>query len=214
MPDGAVTVTVRGAGLGIAAALFVVGASALVFPSAALVAPDPLQRAVAAVVLNGEYPARAREAAALYREGWVREIWLTQDPKSAPPTVRAVIADSGTVSNLRELERAGVPRAAVTVFEDMTSGTEAELRRVAQEADRRRADALMLVTSDYHTRRVRLLWCVAGRRSTRAIIRPGREGGLSAKPPWLVLILAKEYVGIARALSAGAWRCPVTSGAG
>ena len=42
-----------------------------------LVREDPLQPATAIVVLSGNIPTRALEAAALYHEGYAKEIWLT-----------------------------------------------------------------------------------------------------------------------------------------
>ncbi len=42
-----------------------------------LVKEDPLQHATAIAVLTGSLPARALEAAELYRQGYAKEIWLT-----------------------------------------------------------------------------------------------------------------------------------------
>src|SRR6266850_1399336 len=42
-----------------------------------LVKEDSLQKANAIAVLSGNFPARALEAASLYRSGYAREIWLT-----------------------------------------------------------------------------------------------------------------------------------------
>ena len=42
-----------------------------------LVKEDPLQKSTAIAVLSGSLPARALEAAELYRNGYAKEIWLT-----------------------------------------------------------------------------------------------------------------------------------------
>src|SRR4051812_49233191 len=53
---------------------------ALLFRSAGrwLVVADPLQPARAVVVLGGQVPFRAMEAANIYKQGWTREVWLTR----------------------------------------------------------------------------------------------------------------------------------------
>jgi hypothetical protein len=43
-----------------------------------LVVEDSLQPARSVVVLGRHVPFRAMEAAALYNQGWVSEVWLTQ----------------------------------------------------------------------------------------------------------------------------------------
>ena len=45
-----------------------------------LIVEDPLEKANAIVVLSGRMPMRAREAAALYREGWAPQVWVTWPP--------------------------------------------------------------------------------------------------------------------------------------
>src|SRR6202023_3664833 len=42
-----------------------------------LVKEDPIQKATAIAVLTGSLPARALEAAELYRHGYAKELWLT-----------------------------------------------------------------------------------------------------------------------------------------
>jgi len=57
-------------------------------------------------LLNGEHPGRAEEAVRLYRAGVGREVWLTDDPKSA-----GADGDAGTRSNLTHLVQHGsLPR--------------------------------------------------------------------------------------------------------
>ena len=43
-----------------------------------LIVDDALQPARSVVVLCGQVPFRAAEAAAVYRQGWAHEVWLTQ----------------------------------------------------------------------------------------------------------------------------------------
>ena len=42
-----------------------------------LVVSDPPQPSAAIVVLGGKVPFRAMEGASLYKQGWAREVWLT-----------------------------------------------------------------------------------------------------------------------------------------
>ena len=48
-----------------------------------LIVCDPLQRSTAIAVMGGELPYRAMEAAAIYRQGWAPEVWVSHDDLDA-----------------------------------------------------------------------------------------------------------------------------------
>jgi uncharacterized SAM-binding protein YcdF (DUF218 family) len=131
-----------------------------------LAVEDPLDRCPALVVLNGEHPGRADEAVRLYRAGFGREVWLTDDPRSSDAT-----GDAGTRSNRRHLVAHGVPDAAIYVVPGAASGTRAELAIVAAELRRRAAPCAILITSSLHLRRVRATWQRVAGETPRAIVR-------------------------------------------
>jgi uncharacterized SAM-binding protein YcdF (DUF218 family) len=119
---------------------------------------EVLRPASAIAVMNGDNT-RAETAAALFRAGYGREIWLTNDPRSGS----AGTADAGTAENLRRLERAGVPREAIRQMPSPAGSTKAELQQIGWQLRRRGMDAAIVVTSTLHGRRVRLLWdCAVG----------------------------------------------------
>ena len=132
---------------------------------------DPLDPCPIAVVLNGDHPGRADEAAALYRQAVPRQIWLTNDPRSGDRTD----ADAGTTSNVRRLVSRGVPAHGIRVLEGAASGTRAELMLVRMTAARDRLACVLAITSAPHTARVKVSWWRLGRAGSRLVVRHARE---------------------------------------
>jgi uncharacterized SAM-binding protein YcdF (DUF218 family) len=126
-----------------------------------LVVTDPLQPAQAIVVFGGNVPFRAMEAGRTYHAGWAREVWITQ----AATTEDDAALDKLGVERVAEselsrrvVERLGVPAAAIRMLPERIVNTADEVKAVAGEAQRVGADRVILITSKYHTRRVRILW--------------------------------------------------------
>ena len=132
---------------------------------------DPVGPCPVAVVINGDYPGRADEAAALYAQGVPQQIWLTNDPRSGGGTE----ADAGTTSNARRLTSRGVPARAIRVIEGAATGTLAELALVRAAAERDRVACVIVITSAPHTARVRVSWWRSGRAGPRLVVRHARE---------------------------------------
>jgi uncharacterized SAM-binding protein YcdF (DUF218 family) len=140
-----------------------------------LVVADPLDKAAAVVVLAGGMPFRPMEAAALYRDGWAPEVWLTREEHR--PTDEALSRLGIPVVREHEysrqvLVRSGVPDSAIRLLDGGVVNTVDEVKLVAAELQRRASDRVILVTSRFHTRRVRSTWAALVGRSPRAIVRP------------------------------------------
>jgi uncharacterized SAM-binding protein YcdF (DUF218 family) len=101
------------------------------------------------------------EAAAIYKDGWTREVWLTQG---------AVYAEDLALEQLgierpREHEysrlvliRSGVPEEAISLVPGTVQNTAEEVRAVASHLKLAGEGRLILITSKFHTRRVKAVW--------------------------------------------------------
>jgi len=128
-----------------------------------LVVSDPLQPARAIVVLSGESPYRAMEAAEVYKKGFAPEVWLTRAYERA---VRQAFENLGIHYvpeedyNVQVLERRGVPGKAIRVLSPLIRNTAEEELVIAKELREVGGDRVILVTSGLHTRRSRAIWHV------------------------------------------------------
>lgn len=139
-----------------------------------LVTEDPLQHAPAVVVFGGQVPFRAMEAAAIYRQGWTHEVWLTQrgvDPEDVALARLGIQRPPEYAYNRQVLERLGVSSNAIRVLNERNVNTAEEVRVIARELRSHGADRVILVTSKFHTRRVRVLWHALVGNHPEAIIR-------------------------------------------
>ena len=120
-----------------AAAVSVILAAILAFRAAGnwLVTADPLQPARAIVVLGGHVPFRAMEAAAVYKQGWAPEVWLTRGGFNAEEMAFEELGIDRTAEDVyshRVLERLGVPPAAIRTLPERNAITADEVRAVAR----------------------------------------------------------------------------------
>jgi uncharacterized SAM-binding protein YcdF (DUF218 family) len=126
-----------------------------------LVVEDPLSSARAVVALGGEVPFRAMEAAAIYRQGWTSEVWLTRPPQDAGEAALRQLGiqmPGDEVYNRAVLERLGVPVTAIRVLSRPAQNTAQEVQVIAEELQRAGGGQVILVTSKPHSRRVRATW--------------------------------------------------------
>ena len=133
-----------------------------------LIVVDPLAEADYIVVLGGDR-ARAVEAANLFRRGWAKKVIFSSHDEGA--------------DDLAATARAyGLPAAAV-LLDRQAARTASHPRTVAQlPGVRKDADRFIILTSPYHTARVRGCFMKAGYRN---IIMRGlnwRRGGQFAPP--------------------------------
>lgn len=168
-----------------------------------LVVSDPLQPAQAVVVLAGDFPFRATEAAALHRRGLAPRVWLL---RSGDPARDAALArlgwqpDGEEVADQRLLQQLGVPGSAIRVLDGRVQNTREEMERVWQELDRMGGGAVIVVTSKPHTRRVRATWrAVVGQRG-RIIVRHPQDDPFDAGAWWRstrdALAVSREVLGL------------------
>ena len=137
-----------------------------------LVAEDPLGKAKAIVVLSGAMPVRAIEAAKLYREGYAPEVWLTHSAEPAETLREMGIPFAGEDHyNTLVLIHEGVPAEAIRVLEPPIVNTADEIKVAASALARAKGEAVILVTTKVHTRRVRLLWRRLASGQGQAIVR-------------------------------------------
>jgi uncharacterized SAM-binding protein YcdF (DUF218 family) len=152
-----------------------------------LMVEDTLEPATAVVVLSGRAPFRAMEAASIYREGLVPEVWLTKEvvrPEEQALGRLGVAVVREEAYNREALERLGVKPEAIRVLASGVWNTVDEMRLVAAELGRDGGDRVIIVTSKAHSRRVRATWLAIVGASPRAIIRFAREEPYDARRWW------------------------------
>jgi uncharacterized SAM-binding protein YcdF (DUF218 family) len=169
-----------------------------------LVVEDPLGKASGIVVLSGAMPVRAIEAAKLYREGYAPEVWLTHSTEPAETLEEMGIPFVGEDQyNTLVLIHEGVPAEAIHSLEPPIVNTADEIRVAASALARANGNAVILVTTKVHTRRVSLLWrgLVSGR--GRAIVRAASGDPFNPGHWWRntsdALDVVREVLGILNA---------------
>jgi uncharacterized SAM-binding protein YcdF (DUF218 family) len=122
---------------------------------------DPLQNADAIVVIGGRVPFRAMKGAELYTQRIAPQVWLTMGNRSRAEIEMERLGVVPTLEHVYSqavLERLGVPREAITVIPGRNNNTATEMRTIGTFARQRKVSRVVLVTSNYHSRRVRTLW--------------------------------------------------------
>ncbi len=145
------------------------------------VAHRPLLRAAGdALVVNepastADAIVREARAAALFQAGAAPRVLVSR--QFVPGRVQTLI-EMGIRpldfqgESVRVLEKLGVPRDAIVTLDQPVEITETELRQVVAAAKARGWHRVTLVTSGFHTRRVRLIW----RREAAGAIEAGIVG--------------------------------------
>ena len=164
-------------GVGLVMALGVLGIRGL---GRWLIVSEALAPARAIVVLKGDYPFRAIEAAAIYAQGWAPEIWLTRTRAGpAAEALRRLGLRPGTEDEANRALLQGwlaVPGASIRLVDGAAANTTDELKHVAAELRNVGGDAVIIVTSKPHTRRVRATWlAVVGKRPAVVVRYPSDD---------------------------------------
>ena len=140
-----------------------------------LVAVDPLVKSDAILVLDGKTPHRELEAVMLFRAGWAPRIVISHPRSDLAEEVRREFElppEQDYV--LRVLRGAGVPTSAIVRLDRIVDNTLQELEAAFDYARGQGFRRLIIVSSAYHTRRVRFIWRTRFEREVPAVIRATR----------------------------------------
>jgi uncharacterized SAM-binding protein YcdF (DUF218 family) len=175
--------------------MFLLCATALLIASAAtygglqvvghwLVHEDTIHNANAIAVLSGNTPARALEAAELYRKGYAKEIWLTHPETMQAADGSIMQAPSEDEENRKVLREQGVPGKAIHVFETPITNTADELEVIGSALKSRGEDSVIIVTNKSHTRRVYTLWAKFHTTDGRMMVHAVSDDGFAPSAWW------------------------------
>jgi uncharacterized SAM-binding protein YcdF (DUF218 family) len=124
-----------------------------------LVVNDPLRKATAIAVLSGGMPARALEAARVYKQGYASRVWLTHSTEPGDTLAKLSIPYAAEDEYDRQiLIHEGVPEDAIEVLEPPIVNTADEMRTIGAALRTETDRAVIIVTSPVHTRRTKALW--------------------------------------------------------
>ena len=186
--------------------LVLVGSRSFLRVGSWLVVRDDPEPSAAIVVLSGGMPYRAMEGADLYNQGWAPEVWLTQDrdPKreeAVAPLGIELLSD--THDSRRILEAMGVPVHAIRVLPNIIRNTAEEVREISQTLSETGGERVIIVTSPFHTRRVRTLWRRLVGGAPRVLLQPATRDPYDAGRWWRrtddIWAVAKEILGLLNA---------------
>jgi uncharacterized SAM-binding protein YcdF (DUF218 family) len=190
--------------IGFAVVLFVLaGIYAFYHAGSWLVREDSLEKSQAILVLSGGLPDRALAAAEIYRDGYAREVWLTQplQPAAAMEGLHLPYAGEQEYSRMVLIEK-GVRPGDIRILKPRILNTADELHIVAEALDQQRGAPVIVVTSKAHTRRVRALWekVSRGHGGGRIVVRAAPEDYFDASHWWRstpdALSVVREYLGL------------------
>jgi len=126
-----------------------------------LIREDRLTPASAIVVLSGGVPARELEAADLFKQGIAPVILLPHDPERQGVLQlrgRGVAMETELELRLRILRTLGVPSGAIVVLDPEIQSTDREAVVVVDYAASHQLSSLVVVTSAFHTGRVKMVY--------------------------------------------------------
>ncbi len=171
-----------------------------------LVVEDPLQHARAVVVFGGHLPFRAMEAAEVYRHGWTHEVWLTQGgvhPEDLALERLGIERTPEHVYSREVLEHLGISSSAIRVVGEHNLNTADEVRTIAKELRSVGGDRIILITSKYHARRVKVIWRKLVGNHPDAIVRYTPDDPFQPGAWWKntadVMSVSREWFGLLNA---------------
>ena len=137
-----------------------------------LVVDDPLAPSDAIFVLEGRTPSREVEAAALYQRGLAPVVGLSlaRDPQQIARRVAGMPTPQEEARSI--VLRLGVPERAVILMTREVTNTEEELAAIAEIAHARGFRRIILVSSNSHTRRIRIMWDARHDAAVTALVHP------------------------------------------
>ena len=140
-----------------------------------LVVDEPLARSDVIFVTDGKTPERELEGAALFQEGWAPRVALTRPRDQVAEDVRRLAGEPlPQERGALILRRRGVPEAAIVRLERIVENTREELQADFDYARAHGFRRVIIVSSPYHTRRIRMIWSSRFDAEVPAIVRVTR----------------------------------------
>jgi uncharacterized SAM-binding protein YcdF (DUF218 family) len=166
-----------------------------------LVREDRLGPADEIVVLSGGLPARAEEAAEIFRGGYAHAVWVSRPASPGPELAAMGIAYTGEQDYSRDvLVQRGVPQADIQIFPHEINNTEQEVEEISALLARDQKTTAIVVTSAGHTRRVRALWQRLAGKNQRLIVRGAPQERVDLDHWWRnthdTLAVVREMLGL------------------
>ena len=170
-----------------------------------LVVNEPLARSDVIFVTDGKTPQRELEGAALFHEGWAPRVALTLPRESISEDVRRLAGEPAQQERASHiLRRRGVPEAAIVRLGGIVENTAEELRADFDYARAQGFRRVIIVSSPYHTRRIRMMWSSRFEAEIPAIVRLTRYEPVDPARWWrssrALEDISHEVVGIANFL--------------
>ena len=154
--------------------IFLAAAGALVFFKIGswLVVQDPAVHADVIIVLSGDLPVRAMQAAELYKAGYADQVWVSPPISPVDQLKDMNISFLGEdFYNEKVLLAQGVHPDAIRVMDQPSANTEEEVREISTWLRNNNFRTAIVVTSKPHTRRVRTIWRKLIGSDSRLIVR-------------------------------------------
>jgi uncharacterized SAM-binding protein YcdF (DUF218 family) len=146
-----------------------------------LIKEDPLKPAELLVVLGGDRYARAREAADIYKEGYIKEI-LYEDERELSKLGIAV--ERKHEISKKVLEKLGVPENVISFPKREAFNTYQEALIVKRFISKRKITSIIIVTSKTHMRRASMIYRFVLGRDVEVICRPTKYDSFRADRWW------------------------------
>lgn len=165
-----------------------------------LVMEESLQKVPVIVVLAGEAPFRAMEAAELYKDGWATKIILTRGKRDQAYYALESLGIKFTDYNREILLRLGIPGDAVVLLDEEVENTVQELSAVIRLLRANGWKHVIVVTSKTHSRRSAVIWNHLSQGNPKAIVRWAKRDPFVVDNWWkkrgYAFVVLREYLGL------------------
>jgi uncharacterized SAM-binding protein YcdF (DUF218 family) len=169
-----------------------------------LVREDAIAPADVIVVLSGGLPYRAEGAAAIFKQGYAPEVWVSWPESPAAEMESLGVKYVGEEEYSRQILIAGgVPATAIHIFPETIIDTQQEIEEIARDMRGAGKSRVIIVTSPQHTRRVRALWNRLAGNGLQASVRAAYQDPYDADHWWRnsrdALSVVREFLGLLNA---------------